>query len=75
MDMDPSNHFGEPPETAGLGDFVFEDLDLDGIQDSNEPGIAGATVKLQNSNGQTLDTTTTNKYLGKINCIFCTKVY
>ena len=34
------------PATAGLGDFVFEDLNADGIQDSNEPGIPSAPVTL-----------------------------
>ena len=33
-------------ELAKLGDFVFEDLDADGIQDAGEQGIAGATVNL-----------------------------
>mgnify|MGYP001952247845 CR=1 FL=1 len=29
---------------ASLGDYVWEDLDGDGFQDGNEPGIPGATV-------------------------------
>lgn len=29
-----------------IGDFVWEDLDGDGLQDFNEPGIAGVTVTL-----------------------------
>ena len=36
---------------AGLGDFVFNDADGDGIQDAGENGIAGVLVKLQNSDG------------------------
>ena len=52
--------FNKPVEPAKLGDYVFEDLDADGIQDSNEPGIAGVTVKLQSPSGQTLETTTTD---------------
>jgi len=32
--------------TAALGDFVFEDLDGDGLQDANEPGVGGVTVTL-----------------------------
>ncbi|WP_246844434.1 SdrD B-like domain-containing protein, partial [Hydrocoleum sp. CS-953] len=59
-DSDASNHFGEQPPTGSIGDKVFEDLDADGIQDANEPGIPGATVKLQAPNGTTLDTTVTN---------------
>ncbi|MBX2932126.1 MAG: choice-of-anchor A family protein [Chitinophagaceae bacterium] len=50
-----------------LGDFVWWDIDNDGIQDSGEPGIAGITVKLYadaNGNnipdGAALATTTTN---------------
>lgn len=31
---------------AAFGDYVFEDLDGDGVQDATEPGIAGATVNL-----------------------------
>ena len=33
-------------ETVGLGNFVWEDLDADGIQDANEEGLDGITVKL-----------------------------
>ncbi|MGB5771795.1 MAG: SdrD B-like domain-containing protein, partial [Crocosphaera sp.] len=36
---------------AKIGDFVWNDLDQDGIQDDNEPGIDGATVKLLDANG------------------------
>ncbi len=32
--------------TATIGDFVWLDLDRDGIQDSNEPGVEGVTVTL-----------------------------
>ncbi|PSN17992.1 hypothetical protein C7271_14850 [filamentous cyanobacterium CCP5] len=61
MDSDPSNHFGqEPPPVAKLGDVVFEDRNANGIQDSGESGISGATVKLQDANGNTLATTTTD---------------
>ncbi len=31
---------------ASLGDFVWEDLNHDGIQDPNEPGVDGVTVNL-----------------------------
>ncbi len=33
-----------PP--AGLGDFVWEDTNVDGLQNLGEPGIAGVTVNL-----------------------------
>jgi hypothetical protein len=31
---------------ASLGDFVWQDLDSDGVQDAGEPGIGGVTVTL-----------------------------
>ncbi|WP_167546894.1 DUF7467 domain-containing protein [Stieleria maiorica] len=46
-------------ELASLGDFVWEDLNADGIQDAGEPGINGVTVKLLDSGGNVLQTTTT----------------
>ncbi|MCB0559738.1 MAG: hypothetical protein KDD09_12385, partial [Phaeodactylibacter sp.] len=46
--------------SATLGDFVFEDLDADGIQDTGEPGIANVTVNLLDENGIQLSTTTTD---------------
>ncbi|MFP3898523.1 MAG: SdrD B-like domain-containing protein, partial [Dehalococcoidia bacterium] len=45
---------------AELGDFVWHDLNADGIQDDGEPGIAGVTVNLYACNGTPLDTTATN---------------
>ena len=48
------------PANGSIGDTVFEDLDKDGIQDANEPGIDGVTVKLLDENGATLATTTTS---------------
>jgi hypothetical protein len=45
---------------ARIGDFVWEDLDADGIQDAGEPGIQGVTVNLLDDNGNTLETTTTD---------------
>lgn len=47
-----------------IGDFVWHDLNADGIQDSGEPGIAGVTVHLKaglgNSSGPDLLTAVTN---------------
>ncbi len=38
--------------TASLGDYVWHDIDNDGFQDANEPGIAGVTLLLyQDNNG------------------------
>ncbi|NEO97700.1 MAG: hypothetical protein F6K58_03130, partial [Symploca sp. SIO2E9] len=38
-------------QPAGLGDFVFEDTNNNGIQDAGENGVAGVLVKLQNPDG------------------------
>ncbi|NER29580.1 MAG: hypothetical protein F6J89_18645, partial [Symploca sp. SIO1C4] len=38
-------------EPAGLGDFVFEDSNGNGIQDAGESGVDGVLVKLQNPDG------------------------
>lgn len=49
---DPGRAFAVTPEiTAALGDFVWEDLDADGIQDAGEPGIGGVTVNLLTPGG------------------------
>jgi len=42
-----------------LGDYVWEDSDKDGIQDPNESGVGGVTVKLLDSSGKLVGTTTT----------------
>ncbi len=36
---------------ASLGDFVWNDMNADGIQDAGEPGIEGTTVELFNGDG------------------------
>ncbi len=48
------------PTKASIGNKVWHDLDYDGIQDSNEAGIAGVTVKLLNSAGTVLKSMLTN---------------
>jgi protocatechuate 3,4-dioxygenase beta subunit len=62
-----------PIKAAKLGDFVWEDKDADGIQDSGEQGIAGAIVNLGrdsnndgdiNDAGELLATTTTDNLGG-----------
>jgi protocatechuate 3,4-dioxygenase beta subunit len=45
---------------AALGDFVWDDLDADGQQDSGEPGLADVTVNLLDASDQVLATTTTD---------------
>ncbi|NBK48420.1 Cna B-type domain-containing protein, partial [Staphylococcus delphini] len=51
----------EPPKveaTFNLGDKVWEDLNKDGIQNSNEPGIANVKVTLTKEDGSTVTATT-----------------
>lgn len=38
-------------QPASLGDFVFSDLNRDGLQSNGEPGIAGVQVRLYSSTG------------------------
>lgn len=45
-------------KAAALGDYVWHDLNANGVQDTSESGIAGATVKLvrdQNGDGDVAD--------------------
>ncbi len=42
-----------------VGDFVWTDLDADGVQDAGEPGLGGVTVELVDSGGSVTETTTT----------------
>ena len=45
---------------AELGNYVWHDLNGDGIQNSNEPGIGGIEVNLYKGDGTFYQTTTTN---------------
>ncbi|NEQ72660.1 MAG: hypothetical protein F6K23_06005, partial [Okeania sp. SIO2C9] len=47
------------PPDATIGDFVWLDSDVDGIQDDNESGLADITVNLYDSDENLVDTTTT----------------
>ena len=47
-------------QPASIGDFVWNDLNVNGIQDSGEIGISGVTVKLFNSAGTEIATTVTD---------------
>ncbi|MDD2669535.1 SdrD B-like domain-containing protein, partial [Zoogloea sp.] len=49
-----------PPTTASIGDKVWEDMNFNGVQDAGEAGIQGVTVKLLNSLGTVVATTTTD---------------
>ncbi|HCZ8821260.1 TPA: carboxypeptidase regulatory-like domain-containing protein, partial [Staphylococcus aureus] len=44
-----------------LGNYVWEDTNKDGKQDSTEKGISGVTVTLKDENGEVLQTTKTDK--------------
>lgn len=48
-----------------IGDFVWDDLDRDGIQDAGEPGIAGVSVTLSGNGIEpvTVQTATDGSYL------------
>ena len=58
---------GEPDDPtvtpiASIGDFVWLDLDNDGVQDPGEPGFEGATVILRDAGGSIVNTTTTDGF-------------
>ncbi len=55
--------YGPEPPQASLGDFVWNDVDADGIQDAGEAGISNVTVELYNGDscsGSAVATTTTD---------------
>ncbi|MEL6109124.1 MAG: SdrD B-like domain-containing protein, partial [Planctomycetota bacterium] len=59
-DSDPSHYTNPAPAPSGvIGDFVWNDVDRDGKQDSHEDGVEGVTVTLFDSAHNVLDTTTT----------------
>ncbi|MCL4205900.1 MAG: DUF4347 domain-containing protein, partial [Pirellulaceae bacterium] len=47
-------------QPVSIGDFVWEDLDGDGIQDAGEPGVQGVQVTLYDVHGVPVATTTTD---------------
>ncbi len=49
------------PHGAGLGDFVWFDVNQDGIQDPNEPGVPGVTVTLYDEAGVPIQTAVTDR--------------
>jgi len=51
--------FEDRTPLGGIGDFVWNDFDRDGIQDAGEAGIPGVTVKLYDSAGTLLLATST----------------
>lgn len=49
---------------SSIGDFVWEDLNKNGIYDDGEPGVNGVTVELYSNTGVLLATTTTANHAG-----------
>ena len=45
---------------GSIGDFVWDDLDGDGVQDAGEPGLSGVTVQLFDTGNNLIQSTTTN---------------
>ncbi|MEV4776667.1 SdrD B-like domain-containing protein [Microbacterium sp. LWH12-1.2] len=50
---------GIVPVLCTIGNFVWVDVDADGIQDDSEVGIAGVTVELLDAEGNVVETATT----------------
>lgn len=48
------------PALAGLGDFVWHDLNADGVQDPGEPGLANVIVYLRDGTNNIVASTVTN---------------
>lgn len=64
---DPTIDFGfQTPCTGTLGDFVWEDLNANGVQDASEPGINGVTVNLRRASDYSLIRTTTTTIGGQV---------
>jgi hypothetical protein len=59
-DTDPAHWFGVAPCTASIGNFVWNDVDKDGIQDKGELGIKGVVVNLLDASGKKVVSTATN---------------
>jgi uncharacterized repeat protein (TIGR01451 family) len=54
-----------PPAQGAIGDFVWHDLNRDGIQDAGEPGINSVTVRLYDSGNNLVGTDTTHNFAGQ----------
>jgi SdrD B-like domain len=55
----PTGDFAPMIAPGSVGRIVWRDLDQDGVQDSNEPGVAGIGVKLFRADNTEIDSTTT----------------
>ncbi|EME56681.1 SdrD B-like domain-containing protein [Amycolatopsis decaplanina] len=49
-----------PPAIDEIGEFVWNDVDRNGLQDSGEPGVPGVKVTLKDASGTALGTLTTD---------------
>jgi len=58
--LSPSTTPTFTPAPAGLGDFVWHDVDADGVQDPGENGIGNVTVYLRDSTNNIIASTVTN---------------
>jgi len=58
---EPIPLYMEPSNPGSIGNFVWEDINRDGCQDSFENGLGGITVELYLSEGDQLGYTITNK--------------
>ena len=59
-DDEDDNDAAEIIVVGGLGDTVFKDIDGDGIQDADEPGVEGVVAILTDCEGNELATTVTD---------------
>ena len=48
------------PGCASLGDYVWEDVNGNGQQEDNEPGVANVNVQLNDATGKAIDQTSTD---------------
>lgn len=59
-DIDAGIFQNSPAGTSAIGDRIWSDVNLNGLQDTQEPGIAGITVVLYNNLLSPIDSTTSN---------------
>ena len=64
-----------PPELACIGDYVWHDVNQDGIQDGDESGIEGVVVHLMDCAGNTLAEAITDEFGGYLFCELATGDY
>ena len=61
---DLTNDAGIKEKLGSIGDFVWDDTDSDGVQDTGEPGVQDVTVKLYKKTGDVLVGTKTTSAAG-----------